>query len=182
LVPPKEAKDNISSLIQKSGISSDNYAVFIPGSAHRYKCWPLANFSELASRIASKYSLNIIATGTAGERDYIEQIVTSNGPIVNFASKTSIKELAVLLRGAKIVVTNDTGPGQIAAALAVPMVMVVGSTNPARIGPLARPQCVAAIDPASRGRSIESSNPAHAIENITVDIVFEKVVAQLENA
>jgi len=86
------------------------------------------------------------------------------------------------LKGAKIVVTNDTGPGQMAAALAVPMVMIVGNTNPARISPLSRPQCVAAIDPTGRGRSIESSNPAHAIQNVTIDMVFEKVTAQLENA
>ena len=182
LITPKEAEDNISTLLEKSGISRDNYAVFVPGSAHPYKCWPLANFSELAAKIASKFSLKIIATGTSGERDYIEQMVISDGPIANFAGKTDIKELTVLLKGAKIVVTNDTGPGQIAAALAVPMVMVIGSTNPARISPLSRPQCVAAIDPTSRGRSIESSNPAHAIENVTIDMVLEKVTAQLENA
>ena len=182
LIPPKEAEDNISTLLEKSGISRNNYAVFIPGSAHRYKCWPLASFSELASRIASKYSLKIVATGTSGEKDYIKQMVTSDGPIVNFAGRTNIKELATLLKGAKIVVANDTGPGQMAAALAVPMVMVIGGTNPARISPLSRPQCVAAIDPAGRGRSIESLNPAHAIENVTVDMVFEKVTVQLENA
>jgi len=182
LVLPKEAEDNISTLLEKSGVPSDNYVVFIPGSAHLYKCWPLANFSELAAKIAPKFSLKIVATGTSCERNYIEQIVTSNGPIVNFAGKTSIKELAVLLKGAKIVITNDTGPGQMAAALAVPMVMVIGNTNPARIGPLSRPQCVAAIDPTGRGHSIESSNPAHAIENVTVDMVFEKVTIQLENA
>ncbi len=51
--------------------------------------------------------------------------------------------------------------------MAVPMVMIVGSTNPARISPLSRPQCVAAIDPTGRGRSIVSSNTAHAIENVT---------------
>jgi len=182
LEPPKEAEDNISTLLQKSGTPDDKYVVFIPCSAHLYKCWPLANFSELASRIASKYSLKIIAIGSAGEKDYIEQIVTSDGPIVNFAGKTSIKELAVLLKGAKIVVTNDTGPGQMSAVVAVPMVMIVGNTNPARIAPHSRPLCVAAIDPASRGRSKESSNPAHDIKNVTVDMVFEKVAAQLKNA
>jgi heptosyltransferase I len=181
LMPPKEAENNISVLLEKRGISHDNYAVFIPGSAHRYKCWPLTNFSELASKIASRFSLQIIATGTSAERTYVEQMITADVPILNLAGRTSIKELAVLLRGAKIVVTNDTGPGQMAAALAVPMVMVVGSTNPARIGPLGRPQCVAAIDPAGRGHFIESSNPVHTIENVSVDMVFEKVARQLNS-
>jgi len=181
LMPPEEAEKNISSLFEESGISRDGYAVFIPSAAHRYKCWSSANFSELASRIASRFSLQIIATGTSAERAYIEQMTGSDAAIVNFSGRTSIKELTVLLKGAKVVVTNDTGPGQIAAALAVPMVMIVGSTNPARIAPFGRPQCVAAIDPAGRGHFIESSNQAHAIENVTVDMVFERVAAQLEN-
>jgi len=180
LMPSKKAEEKISILLEKNGVSRDGYAVFIPGSAHLYKCWPLANFSELASRIASRFFLQIIATGTSAERAYIEQMPATDVPIVNLAGRTSIEELAVLLRGAKMVVTNDTGPGQIAAALAVPMVMVVGSTNPARIGPLGRPQCVVAIDPMGRGYFTESSNPDHTIENVTVDMVFEKVAAQLE--
>ena len=84
-----------------------------------------------------------------------------------------------LLKSAKLVVSNDTGPGHIAAAMRVPLVMIFGATNPARVGPYKRPDAIAAVDPFERGQAIESADPAHQIGAVTLEMVFEKVKCQL---
>ena len=98
---------------------------------------------------------------------------------MNFAGRTSLKELVELLRTARLVVSNDTGPGHIAAALGVPLVMIYSWSNPARIAPYGRPQCMVAREPYSRGLKIKSADPKHSVTNITVDEVFQKVREQL---
>ena len=92
---------------------------------------------------------------------------------------TDIPQLIALLSGAKVVVSNDTGPGHIAAALGVPVVLIFGATNPARIRPYGRRNAVAAIEPDKRGCEIENSNPRYTIEAVTVEHVLEKVTCQL---
>ena len=103
----------------------------------------------------------------------------ARAPIVNLAGRTSLSELVALLRGARLVVSNDTGPGHIAAALGSPLVMLFSWSNPARIAPYGRPECMVARDPFSRGMQIRSHNPEHLVRMITVDEVYEKVRGQL---
>jgi lipopolysaccharide heptosyltransferase I len=183
ILPQSSAADNsIADLLNSSSINPTNYAVFIPGSAHKDKRWPVECFAELAGRISLQFGLSIVAVGTAGEKDIVEQIRKLAGvPITNFAGATDIGELTALLRGTRLVVSNDTGPGHIAAALGVPLVMIFGRSNSARVAPYGRKYCVAAIEPEGRGFKADSTNPKHNIKNITVDEVYQKVCEQLGN-
>ncbi len=175
-----EAVDSISSLLKSHGVSPDNYAVLIPGSAHRDKCWPIRRFAVLADKTAAEFNLSIVATGTESEIDTIEDLRNqADVPIANLAGQTSLSELIALLQAAKLVVSNDTGPGHIAAALGVPLVMIFGRSNPARVAPYARPQCVVAIEPDRRGLEPDNPDPRYDIKNITIDQVYQKVCEQL---
>ncbi len=175
-----DAVDSICSLLKSHGVSPDNYAVLIPGSAHRDKCWPVRRFAALADRICSQFHFSIAATGTASEKETIETIKNqADVPIANLAGQTSLSELIALLKAAKLVVSNDTGPGHIAAALGVPLVMIFGRSNPARVAPYARPQCVVAVEPDDRGLEPDSPDPRYDIKNITIDQIYQKVCEQL---
>ncbi len=181
LAPMSEARDNIASLLSEHGVKSDGYAVFVPGSAHVSKCWPAENFAALADIIASQFDLSIIGVGTKAEKPLVEKVVSgSNVPVANLAGLTNIPQLTALLKGARVVLSNDTGPGHIAAVMGVPTVIIFGATNPARIKPYGRPNTVAAIDPDERGSEIENPNPKYAIGGITVEHVLEKVTYQLQ--
>jgi len=178
LTPSPQAVESVNKLL-----ASRKYAVLVPGSAHAYKCWPEKNFAQLAEKIASQFNLDIIAVGTTDEKTIIENINSlANVPIINMVGKTDIPQLIALLNGAEIVISNDTGPGHIAAALGAAIVMIFGSTNPARIGPYKRPHAIAAVDPCDRPHKIESNDPAHRIEIVSVDEVFRNVAAQLTAA
>ena len=182
LTPRNEAIDNVESLLTEHDISSNRYAVFVPGSTHPSKCWSVENFAALADKITSKFDLSIIAVGTIAEKPLVRKLMSaSNVQITDFAGLTDIPQLIALLSGAKVVVSNDTGPGHIAAALGVPVVLIFGATNPARIRPYARRNAVAAVEPDKRGCEIESSDPRYTIDAVTVEHVLEKVTCQLRS-
>ena len=180
LTCPADAERDITPLLTAQNIKPHKYAVFVPGSAHLSKCWPAQNFARLAEQITKEFHLPIVAVGTAWEKPIVNQIKSiANAPVINFAGITDIPKLIALLKNAKIVVTNDTGPGHIAAALNVPLVMIFGPTNPARVGPYRKPQTIAALDPKDRGSQIESNNPKYKIDAIPVGLVLQKVRNQI---
>lgn len=167
-------------LLADCGIAGEDYVIFIPGSAQRDKCWPVERFAILAEKISSEFGLPIVAVGTASEGDIIQSLKEkSKVPIKSLAGQTSLKELIALLRGARLVVSNDTGPGHIASALGVPLVMMYSWSNPARIAPYSRTECMVANEPYSRGSQIKSTDPKHSIEAITIEQVWQKVQEQL---
>ncbi len=182
ILPDTDAdKHTVFGLLKEKAIDPTRYAVFIPGSAHDTKCWPHARFAQLAEKLHHDYGLPVVAIGTESEAPAIDQIVqAAQAPVTNLAGQTNLKTLCALLRHARLVISNDTGPGHIASALGVPLVMLFSWSNPARIYPYARPECMAAIDPFSRDpKVIKSKDPKHNVTHITVDMVWEKVKAQL---
>jgi heptosyltransferase-1 len=174
--------DSVNKILADFDIQSGKYVVFVPGSAHIDKRWPTERFAALADRISSEFKLPIIAVGTNSENELIEEIQnTSKAHITSFAGRTSLKELVELLRTARLVVSNDTGPGHIASALGTPLVMMYSWSNPARIAPYGRPECMIAREPYGRGLKIKSKNPKHSVTTITADEVFKKASEQLNS-
>jgi len=175
------ATESVGRLLTDYDIAAGDYVFFVPGSAHWDKCWPLENFAELAEKIKSVCDIAVVAVGTASEKDLVEKLKNlASVPIINFAGKTGIKELVELLRQSRFVVSNDTGPGHIPAALNVPAVLIFGRSNPARVAPYKKNICVAAVEPWGRGLATDSSDPGHDIRKITVDMVFEKFLQQMQ--
>jgi ADP-heptose:LPS heptosyltransferase len=168
-------------LLSRHGIDLDRYAIVIPGSAQTSKCWPVERFAALVDRLASEHGLAVVATGGKAERQTIEKIRSlAQHPPANLANQTALPELVEVLRGAKLVVSNDTGPGHIAAALDRPLAMMFSWSNPLRVGPYGRPQCIVARDADKRGLGNRSRDPGHSIQHITLDEVYAKVVEQLQ--
>ncbi|MBN1506975.1 MAG: glycosyltransferase family 9 protein [Sedimentisphaerales bacterium] len=168
-------------LLLQHDIDPSRCAILIPGSAQISKCWPAERFAALADRLVSDHGLTVAATGGAAEGPMIERIQgLAKHRIANLAGCTSLRELVEVLRVARLVVSNDTGPGHIAAALGKPLVMLFSWSNPLRAGPYGRPECVVARDRSSRGLAIKSHNPQHAIEHISFDEVYAAVCDQLQ--
>jgi lipopolysaccharide heptosyltransferase I len=176
----QQASATARALLLREGVEPNGYAVIIPGSAQASKCWPPQRFSALADRLAGQHGLGVVATGSKVEGEMVGRIQNAAiEKIVNLAGRTSLPELVEVLRGARIVISNDTGPGHVAAALDKPLVMMFSWSNPLRVGPYGRPECVVARDATERGLAIKSTNPAHAIEHISLEEVYSKAVEQL---
>jgi len=180
LKPQPQAIAETQKILSAHQVNKASYAVFVPGATVEAKKWPIENFAVLADKVYKKYHCSIAAVGIETERETAEELQElADVPVIDLAGRTNIRQLIALLAGAKIVVSNDTGPAHIAAALGVPMVLIFGFTNPARVGPYARPQTIAAVDADKRGLDVESTNPAHDIKNVSVETVFELISRQL---
>jgi len=108
------------------------YVVIIPGARWETKKWHPERFAEVSENLNSKFL--ILGSGQDKEiSDYIER--RSRGKAVSLAGKTNLKELIILIRNAKFVISNDSGPMHIAAACEIPVIAIFGPTNPVRTGP-----------------------------------------------
>jgi ADP-heptose:LPS heptosyltransferase len=80
--------------------------------------------------------LAVVLTGSPGDAALAEFIVTQCPiPVINLAGRTTLGELARVLKGAAFAVTTDTGPMHLAAALGTRVVALFGPTAPWRTGP-----------------------------------------------
>jgi heptosyltransferase-1 len=174
------AEDSMRQLLAQNKVSDNNYIVIIPGASNPQKCWPAENFAAVAERIHAQCDSVLVLAGSESDRKFIEAVVSStNIPFINLAGRTGIAELVALLRNARLVISNDTGPGQIAAALGVPLVILFGPTNPGRLCPYRRPETVVTADPDFGPLEIYNYDPKHNIENISVDSVYAKAAEEL---
>ncbi|MGB2864690.1 MAG: glycosyltransferase family 9 protein [Sedimentisphaerales bacterium] len=177
-----EAEKKVAHLLISHNVNPENYAVLVPSSAHPDKCWPRERFAALADMIAERFGMSIVTTGTSSEKSIGDEVgKLAKTAVVNLAGQTNIRELVALFRPANLAISNDTGPGHIAAALGVPLVILFGRTNPARVAPYQRADCFAAVDPEGRGSIIDSPDPKHHIINITVEQVYQEVCKQMDN-
>ncbi len=109
-----------------------DYAVIAPGARRPIKRWPAQKFGELASLLP----LKSYVTGSRKERALADEVVkASKGNAESIAGKTDLKGLVGIIKGARFMISNDTGTMHIAAALGVPVFALFGPTNPVRTGP-----------------------------------------------
>ncbi|MEJ2588817.1 MAG: glycosyltransferase family 9 protein [Deltaproteobacteria bacterium] len=100
------------------------------------KLWEVERFASLADRIASELSCEVIFTGSKEDRSTVAGITgVMKGAAHNFAGEINLKELAVLYEKCRLLVTTDTGPMHMAAAMGCPVVALFGPTAPWRTGP-----------------------------------------------
>ncbi|MCD6392844.1 MAG: glycosyltransferase family 9 protein [Planctomycetes bacterium] len=177
-----QAAERVRKLLQDRNAPLRDYVVLITGSAHASKCWPVEKFAALADRISERFDVDVIAAGVAAEKPTVALLVELAGaPIVDMAGQTDIGTLVALLAGARLVVSNDTGPAHIAYALDAPVIIIFGPTNPSRIRPYDKPHAVAAVDPETRRNTIDSNDPRYRIDAVSVESVFAEVEHHLKD-
>lgn len=109
-----------------------DYAVLVPGARWPTKRWPPERFGQLAGLLP----LKSIVIGGKEDIGISEEVVRfSNGKAISLAGKTGLKSLVEIIRGARLVVGNDSGPMHIAPALGIPTFAIFGPTSPLRTGP-----------------------------------------------
>jgi lipopolysaccharide heptosyltransferase I len=111
------------------------YALLNPGAAWPNKRWPPARFGALAARLRDRQGLRSVVLWGPGEVDLGEGVVAASEGAALLSPKTSVADLVALAQGAHVMVSGDTGPTHIAAAVGTPLVGIYGPTRPERNGP-----------------------------------------------
>lgn len=119
------------------GVNSDRPVVALcPGSINsRAKRWPAERFATLADSLIET-GVQVVLIGSTGELEVSNQVVKHmrHQPIV-LTGGTTLAEAVEILATADLLITNDTGPAHIAAALGRPTLVIFGPTNPVTTQP-----------------------------------------------
>lgn len=99
------------------------------------KRWPIERFAEAANRLRKKLGCGLLLFGGPNDAALSAQLAAACPGSIDLAGKTRLRELCALLRCCRALITNDTGPMHLAAALGVPVVVPFGSTAPELTGP-----------------------------------------------
>jgi heptosyltransferase I len=139
-VPP-DAETKVAELLDRPGVAGRPLAVLFPGTSWETKHWHVQGFAEVARHLAATGRAVVLA-GSAAERERCRDVAELCPGVLDLCGRTTLPELAALLRRAAVCVTNDSGSMHLAVALGRPVVGIFGPTDPVWIGPYGRPDAV----------------------------------------
>jgi heptosyltransferase I len=108
------------------------------GARWRTKRWPPAHFAAIGRRAVAEYGASLIAVGGQNDRPLVDALVHELRPIpvVDLCGRTQILQYAALAAAADLLVSNDTGPLHLAAALGARVLGIYTCTSPHLTGPV----------------------------------------------
>ncbi|ODT45226.1 MAG: hypothetical protein ABS70_03655 [Nitrospira sp. SCN 59-13] len=132
-----EDRHAVETLLTAAGLSAASHWVAMNVSARwETKRWPSQQFAEAADRLAEAQGIPIVFMGGPAERPETRAVMARmRTKAVDLTGQTPVGLLPSLLRRAAVLVTNDSGPMHIAAAVGTPVVALFGPTDPVKTGP-----------------------------------------------
>src|SRR5262245_19703545 len=133
-----EEKSQAALLLASEGIAPGrHYLVLNPGAAYgSAKRWNEEGFAEAGDTLATELNLDVAIVGSEKERSIAENIQKRmRSRVAVLSGRTSLETLIGVISGSSLVLTNDSGPMHVAAALGIPTVAIFGSTDDVVTGP-----------------------------------------------
>jgi heptosyltransferase-2 len=125
-----------------TGKLTDHIIGLNPGAEYGpAKRWPVENFAAVANELYRRRSCEFLIFGGKGDVPVADMLIEllpipkSKGHVTSLAGKTNLRDLMAGFSLCRVVLTNDTGPMHVAAALGIPVVAPFGSTSRELTGP-----------------------------------------------
>ena len=137
-----ESEKWVEALFNQVGIKdSDKLLVIHPAASCHSRIWPGERYAQVADKLAQQYGFKVVIVSGAGDIQKAETVIKNmHIKALNLAGKTSISQLASLLRRSQLFISTDSGPMHVASALGVPVITIFGRSqaglSPQRWGPL----------------------------------------------
>ncbi|MBL8071161.1 MAG: lipopolysaccharide heptosyltransferase II [Nitrospira sp.] len=127
----------VETMLARAGIVAQQPWVAMNVSARwETKRWPAQHFAGVADRLSEAHALPVVLIGGPAERpESLAVTALMRTKAIDLTGQTPVGLLPGLLRRASVLVTNDSGPMHIAAAVGTPVVALFGPTDPVRTGP-----------------------------------------------
>jgi lipopolysaccharide heptosyltransferase I len=163
---------------------SARWIVLQPGARWLNKRWPVEYFAELVRGLAASHSdIRFAVLGGNADREMGAAIAQASPErCLDLTGKLSLLEMVEWIRLSELMVSNDTGPMHVAAALRKPLVAIFGPTEPRRTGPYGQLKnaiqlnlpCVPCMKP-----YCTYAKPLECLRAISPDAIYARVEAQL---
>ncbi|KAB0302206.1 glycosyltransferase family 9 protein [Vibrio fortis] len=131
---PISAEDT---LFAKESLNSTPTVVISPAASKDERNWLPERYAELADYVISQ-GYQVAICGSPAKREVtLAEVITEKmaHPVLNLVGKTSLKQLAAVLKEATVVIAPDSGPAHIATTQGTPVIGLYGHSNPLRTGP-----------------------------------------------
>ena len=170
-------------LLRVQGMRNGHRLVALcPGSINsRAKRWPADSYAALADRLMEELDADVVLIGSADELEVSLAVSKRmrHQPMV-LTGKTDLAQAVAVLSEVDLLVTNDTGPAHVAAALGRPTLVIFGPTNPVTTRPLSPAAEIVRHPPDCSPCMLRDCPIDHrCMTTITPDAVFDRVTAIL---
>jgi lipopolysaccharide heptosyltransferase I len=174
----KEAETRAQILLDKYNLEDKNFIAINPVAYWETKLWSNEKFAHLADLINDKLQMKVVFTGS--EKEPIEKItLLMTTESINLGGATTLLDLAYLYKKARIVITTDSGPMHIAAAVETPVIAIFGPTDPARTGPYGAGHTIIRTDLPCSPCFLKKCSTKKCMEDISPQQVFAAVKKKL---
>jgi len=129
----KKEEVYVKNLLKKHKLTDKRLVCINPGTLRANKLWQNHKWAELSDKLIEKYNACILFTGSSNEKQMVNDIVNhikNKSKAVNLAGKTSLLQLAALIKKCKLFIGADTGSLHIAKAVETPLIGLYGPTSP----------------------------------------------------
>jgi len=133
-------REFINNKLKELGIKQDDFVVVInPGGNWAPKRWPKENFARLSDKLINELGARIIISGADKDVELANEIssLMKQKPII-LAGATNLKQLGALMEAVDLVISADSGPMHIAAAMGTDLIALFGPTKAALTSPLGK--------------------------------------------
>ena len=134
-----QAQQQVEQLLQQEGIQANKtlIACHVSSNNGQSKRWPIPYWATLIDRLVREDGIQVVLTGAPDDMPLVTEVIhRTHVHVSNLAGKTSLTQLAALYQRADLLVTGDSGPMHIAAAVGTPLIAIHGPTDPALSGPI----------------------------------------------
>ena len=156
-------------------LPDEPYIAVNPNSRWDSKRWPIERFSIVIQEVAKRHGLRSVIIGSPNEKERgkaLAKLVGSSA--LDLTGKLDLPSLAAALQNSSGIITNDSGPMHLAAALDVPVTAIFGPTDPAAVGPYGKKHAVVKTKAeCAPCRKRECDSAPSCMESVTVEEVLD---------
>ena len=167
--------DSVQEKLRQLGWSGGDYVVIVPGARWWTKEWPVEHYVALAKKLLDAGTSVVLAGGpddVSKGKAIAEQC--DSALVLDMTGKTSLRELAALIKNCSFYISADTGPLHFAAALKKPLVAMYGPTKADRTGPYGSKNSTVLLSPAKCAGCLKKKCADwHCMHDITPEMVYE---------
>jgi lipopolysaccharide heptosyltransferase II len=129
-------------LYQEMNLAGREVVGLIPTGGWSCKRWPIEYYIEVARALSSSQNRRILVFWGSRAEEKDANTICQTCPPARAIPRTSLRQMAALLSGCRLIIGNDSGPLHIATALKLPVLSFYGPTVPRSQGPWGQPQAV----------------------------------------
>jgi predicted lipopolysaccharide heptosyltransferase III len=175
LALPIEAKNEADTVIARENLG-DDFVVIHPGSARAEKFWVARRWAEVVDRMFGQERLRFVLTGGESrmEKEHIARIKAHlQHPVVDLSGQLNLLTLSALIEHARLLVTIDSAPMHLAAALGTPQLALFGPTNPFHWRPRVTPATILQAGNDGPMTDFVPRQPPRSMKEISTDQVID---------